>query len=124
MRGLHGRSYDLLSPYNIDLQVERNGDRFLFYLLTRRSSINPTVANEVFSFSDKSTWRNPDQPVIQINMPYCFFSDEGVALTQVSLLSGPAFGDGIALSSRAAFPSATGYGRCRWRWSSSTSPPG
>lgn len=97
VRGLEARAFDILSPYNLDLTVERSGDRFAFYVAPNRTSVDPGQIARVLTVNERHVWRTPDRPVVQVALPYCFVADADVELTQIAPLGGARFGDGIAV---------------------------
>lgn len=97
VRGLEARAFDILSPYNIDLTVERSGDRFAVYVAPNRTSIDLGQIGRVLTVNERHVWRTPDRPVVQVALPYCFVADEDVELTQLAPLGGARYGDGIAV---------------------------
>lgn len=97
VRGLEARAFDILSPYNLDLAVERAGDRIAFYVSPNRTSVDPGQLGRVLTVNERNVWQAPDRPVVQVALPYCFVTDDEAELTQIAPIGGARFGDGIAI---------------------------
>jgi hypothetical protein len=48
----------------------------------RQSEVEPDAADRLLTFLPRREWRHPDRPILQIQAPYVFVSDDEVELTQ------------------------------------------
>jgi|GEM_PF-3041647 len=99
VRDVQARSFDLLSPYNLDIAVERSGEKYRIDLNLARSSVALSAARDVVVPNERRRWRHPDRPVLQISVPYCFFSDVDATLTQTAPIGGESLGENVAVIS-------------------------
>jgi hypothetical protein len=58
------------------------GEHWEFRLDRRLSEVDAESANRVFTFLPRREWRHPHRPILQIQAPYVFISDDEVELTQ------------------------------------------
>jgi hypothetical protein len=75
--------YVVPCPFKLSLRCVAHEQAWEFRLDRRQSELDPDAANELFTFLPRREWRHPQRPIVQIQAPYVFVSDDEVELTQV-----------------------------------------
>lgn len=79
----NSRSYTILSPYSFRIRAERVDDQLNFFpVYPDTEAIEQVIKNEI-SFQPRSLWRDPRYPILQLSLPYVFFSNETVYINQI-----------------------------------------
>jgi hypothetical protein len=74
--------YVVSCPFTLALRCGRRGTNWEFRLDRRQSEIDPAAADRLFTFLPPREWRHPERPILQVQAPYVFVSDDEVELTQ------------------------------------------
>lgn len=79
------RLFEVPCPWDLRLGFQQGADggMVLGDLDGERSSVRPNVLGEHVALADRSEWRHPDRPMIQINTPYVFVADEPAQMVQM-----------------------------------------
>ena len=79
------RLFQVLCPIDVRLGFRRNdkGQPLLVNADGDRAAVRTKRLNEFVTLAGEGQWRHPERPVLQINTPYVFVSDEPVFLVQM-----------------------------------------
>ena len=80
---LERRYFEITSPYDLRLRCEKKNEEFQIYSIPEGTRIDEDLIRQNLNLMPKETWRKSDCPVIQIDCPYAFISDDDVYLTQL-----------------------------------------
>ena len=82
VQGYTAGRYVVPCPFTLALRCARRGPSWEFRLDRRQSEIDPDAADRLFTFLPPREWRHPERPILQIQAPYIFVSDDEVELAQ------------------------------------------
>ncbi len=82
---MESRYFVVKSPYDFNLGFKRGKDDKpeLVNLNGSKSPIRASKLGQVFHMTPEREWRYKDRPTVQLSMPYTFFADEPVFITQL-----------------------------------------
>jgi hypothetical protein len=83
---LESRYFMVKCPVDLHLGFSRDakGKAVLVNRAQSSSTIRSNKIGEMVTLVNEAEWRHPDQPTIQLALPYCFIADETVYVTQLS----------------------------------------
>jgi hypothetical protein len=71
------------SPYTFKIRCDRKNERFLFQPVYPFTQVNEGSIRKLIKFEPTTSWRGKDIPLLQLTLPYVFFSDVPVYINQV-----------------------------------------
>ena len=74
--------YVVPCPFKLALRCVTQGQTWEFRLDRRQSEVDAEGADRLITFLPRREWRHPQRPILQIQAPYVFISDDEVELTQ------------------------------------------
>ena len=77
------RYFEVTCPFDLRLRCEQNKDQFEIYSVPEGTRLDEDLIKQNLSLMPKNTWREESKPVIQIECPYAFITDDEVFLTQL-----------------------------------------
>ena len=82
---LESRYFVINCPFDLHLRFVRDkaGLPSLMNMAGEASSIRMNKLREVISLVAEAEWRNPNVPILQMKLPYCFIADEVTYITQL-----------------------------------------
>jgi hypothetical protein len=80
---LENRLFEVRCPYNLHLEIEKNGDKYDLFVLDDKTRLDHDLIAKFVTLMPPKIWRKPDVPVIQISSPYIFVCDETCYMTQM-----------------------------------------
>jgi hypothetical protein len=80
---LNSRIYTILSPYTFKIRaVEIDKQLNFFPVYPDTEASEETIKNEI-TFQPRRLWRDNKYPILQLSLPYVFFSNEPVYINQI-----------------------------------------
>lgn len=79
---LEKRLFSVKCPFDIEIGVEKQGDRYELFYDEQRTRIDPDIVARFVTFMPQNLWRSATKPVVQILLPYIFLCDEKCYMTQ------------------------------------------
>ena len=76
------RYFEVTTPFDLRLRCEKKNNEFEIYSVPEGTRIDEELIKRNLNLMPKEAWRRGDRPVIQIECPYAFVTDENVYLTQ------------------------------------------
>jgi hypothetical protein len=73
----------VLSPYSFRIKATRNNGGWVFQPVYPGTDVAEDRLNSLLQFQPVNLWRTSDRPILQLVLPYVFFSDEVVYLNQL-----------------------------------------
>ena len=80
---LERRYFEVDSPFDLRLRCEKKEEEFEIYAVPDGTRVDDDLIKQNLNLMPRNTWRNQNNPVIQIDCPYAFISDDNVYLTQL-----------------------------------------
>lgn len=80
LRNIFRNTYVIRSPFDLHLSVKKQPNGMWWAEVLPESSLNPNYFNEIFSFNSLDSQNNEDWPLLQMNLPFTFISDDDVYL--------------------------------------------
>jgi len=75
--------YAVACPFKLSLRCAEEGGNWTFWLDRRQSEVDADGMDRLITLLPRREWRHPQRPILQIQAPYVFVSDDEVELTQV-----------------------------------------
>ena len=77
------RYFEVTCPFDLRLRCEKNKDQYEIYSVPDGTRLDEELIKQNLNLMPKNTWRDEERPVIQIECPYAFITDDDVFLTQL-----------------------------------------
>lgn len=77
------RIYVIRSPYSFRLRAVKINNKLEFCPVTHGTEVQEDVLRALIEFQPKSNWRSKDAPILQLSLPYVFFSDINAYINQI-----------------------------------------
>ena len=84
--GLESRYFEVKCPFDLGFAfaTDKDGKPALHNVHGARSPVRANKLASLLHVTPETEWRYPDRPTIQMSLPYVFFADEPVYLSQVA----------------------------------------
>ena len=83
VRDLNSRTFSILSPYTFRIRAKRIDNQLNFYPVYPDTEASEEVIKREISFQARKLWRDDKYPILQLSLPYVFFSNESVYINQI-----------------------------------------
>lgn len=85
------RTIIIRSPYSFRIRALKSGEQESFVPVLPDTEIQPEILNSLIEFQPRSKWRVDGCPILQLSLPYIFFSDANAYVNQIEspFFSGP-----------------------------------
>jgi len=77
------RVFIVKSPYTFRIKASTTEDQWVFQPVYPHTEIEEHLLKSLLQFQPQKMWRNPKKPVLQLLLPYVFFSDIPVQINQI-----------------------------------------
>ena len=79
------RTFFIKSPYTFKIKASKTGEDWTFQPVYPFTQIDNNILKSLLQFQPKSQWRDANTPVLQLSLPYVFFSDIPTIINQVGI---------------------------------------
>lgn len=80
-------TYVIRSPFDLDLRIKKREDTELWWVeVLPESSLNPEYFNDIFVIHPFKDQNNKNWPMMQMNLPFTFISDDDVYIEAIAPL--------------------------------------
>ena len=77
------RIFVVRSPYTFRFRAQRNNSVFEFCPVFPDTEVQEDILRSLIEFQPKSNWRSKNTPILQLSLPYVFFSDVNAYVNQI-----------------------------------------
>ena len=81
---VESRYFEVTCPFDLRLRCEKKDSNFEIYSVPEGTRIDEELIKKNLNLMPIDSWRNEERPVIQIECPYAFITDDDIYLTQLS----------------------------------------
>ncbi len=79
----NSRTYTILSPYSFRISAQEFDGQLQFFPVYPDTEASEQVIKNEINFQPRSLWRDSRYPILQLSLPYIFFSNETVYINQI-----------------------------------------
>lgn len=79
----NSRTYTILSPYSFRISAQKIDEELQFFPVYPDTEASEQVIKNEISFQPRSLWKDSRYPILQLSLPYVFFSNETVYINQI-----------------------------------------
>ena len=79
----NSRTFTIFSPYSFRIRTQIIDERLNFFPVYPDTEASEQVIKNEISFQPMSLWRDSRYPILQLSLPYVFFSNESIYLNQL-----------------------------------------
>jgi hypothetical protein len=79
------RSFFIKSPYTFKIRASKVDEDWTFQPVYPFTQVDNNILKSLLQFQPKSQWRDVNTPVLQLSLPYVFFSDTPAVINQVGI---------------------------------------
>jgi hypothetical protein len=79
----NSRTFTILSPYTFRLRAQEMNGQLNFFPVYPETEVSDEVLKNEISFQPRRLWRDEKYPILQLSLPYVFFSNESVYINQL-----------------------------------------
>lgn len=79
----NSRTFTILSPYTFRIRAKEIDKQLNFFPVYPSTEASEEVIKNEISFQPRTLWRDPRYPILQLSLPYVFFSNEPVYINQI-----------------------------------------
>jgi len=80
---MENRYFEVPCPFDLRLRCEKKNNEFQIFSVPEGTRIDNDLIKRNLNLMPKESWRDKNNPVIQLECPYAFVTDENVFLTQL-----------------------------------------
>ncbi len=80
---LNSRTFTILSPYSFTIRAQNINNQLNFYPVYPDTEASESIIKNEIIFQPRKLWRNEKYPILQLSLPYVFFSNESVYINQI-----------------------------------------
>ena len=81
---VESRYFEVTCPFDLRLRCEKKDSTFEIYSVPEGTRRDEELIKRNLNLMPKDSWRSEDRPVIQIECPYAFITDDNIYLTQLA----------------------------------------
>lgn len=79
----NSRTFTILSPYTFRIRAQKINNQLNFFPVYPDTEASEEVIKNEISFQPRKLWRDDKYPILQLYLPYVFFSNESVYINQI-----------------------------------------
>src|SRR5574344_51698 len=79
----NSRTYTILSPYSFRISAQKIDEELQFFPVYPDTEASEQVIKNEIRFQPRSLWEDSRYPILQLSLPYVFFSNETVYINQI-----------------------------------------
>lgn len=76
VNGLESEYYVIKSPFDFEVKCLKENNQYRLFLSEANTRVDSEILQKIMSLSGPNLWREPDCPILQLNLPYFFLSDQ------------------------------------------------
>ena len=79
----NSRTFTLLSPYTFRIRALTINKQLNFFPVYPDTEASEQIIKNEITFQPRTLWRDAKYPILQLSLPYVFFSNESVYINQI-----------------------------------------
>ena len=83
VRVFENRIFVVRSPYSFRFRAQRNPSGLAFCPVFPDTEVQEDILRSIIEFQPQSNWRSQSTPILQLSLPYVFFSDINAYVNQI-----------------------------------------